>query len=376
MTQPIVRREIRGASGHSRRAARNGSTTRSSTAECPTRSPRIGHCSLPSHTRPWPPVLARRARAPASPFPSQRVASSIVWTPLQANTLPRSCRSSRGSPSSAPCSHERGGCCQIAILVLALALPLAVEAMHQLSVRAPQHSVPASMSGWQRLRCPSSTSQTMDGSRSLRTTAHPWRSRWPRDIAKRSRTIDCSHLGQPPLYESAKNIEQLLSMFCFDIRRQASTPGKARRPVSLRSFGASAWTRRDLWYQAIHVRTIDGYLWFAVIALIVGVLVRGEFACHRSGNSHRSRPARGPTPYARAYGAHVVADPAGSLAHAGDRAGCAGARADAMVAAGHDRWRRSHRHQPGTRHTRPPESVPGSCRGDWFALSGRPSRAA
>jgi eukaryotic-like serine/threonine-protein kinase len=162
----------------------------------------------------------------------------------------------------------------IAILALALALPLALETMHQLSARALSTRVPLD----QRVAAAALSE--------LYLANHGWLSISPDDrtslevaLATRYReALSNDRLFAPRTVASLRIGEEQRAIALDVLRRHPQTgvgPQEGPPPrIAAIVRRLSLETARP-WYQAIHVRTIDGYLWFAVIALIVGVLVRG-----------------------------------------------------------------------------------------------------
>ena len=162
----------------------------------------------------------------------------------------------------------------IAILGLALALPLAVEAMHQLSTRALSTRVPLD----QRVAAAALSELYLANHRWLSISSND-RTSLEVALATRYReALSNDRLFAPRTAASLRIGEEQRAIALDVLRRHPQTgvgPQEGPPPRIAAIVRRLSLDTARPWYQAIHVRTINGYLWFAVIALIVGVLVRG-----------------------------------------------------------------------------------------------------
>ena len=162
----------------------------------------------------------------------------------------------------------------IAILALALALPLAAEAMHQLSARALSTRVPLD----QRVAAAALSELFLANHRWLSLSAND-RTTLEVALATRYREVLSNDRLFAPRTAAALRIGEEQRAIALDVLNRHPQTGVAPQEDPPPRIAAivrrlSLDTARP-WYQATHVRTIGAYLWLAVIALIVGVLGRG-----------------------------------------------------------------------------------------------------
>jgi hypothetical protein len=161
-----------------------------------------------------------------------------------------------------------------AILALALALPLALEAMHQMSAREISHRVPLD----QRVAAAALSELFLANHRWLSMSSDD-RTSLEVALATRYREVlSDGRLFAPQTTASLRLGEAHRAIALDVLRRHPPTALDRQEPVAPRVAMIIRRVSVDSglpWYQAIHVRTIGVYVGFAIVALIVGVVVRG-----------------------------------------------------------------------------------------------------
>jgi serine/threonine protein kinase len=162
----------------------------------------------------------------------------------------------------------------IAILALALAVPLAVDAVRQTSASVIRNRVPLD----QRVAAAALSELFLANHRWLAMSSDD-RTALEVALATRYREVLADgRLFAPPAADYLRLGDEHRAIALDALRRH---PPAALDPQEGMAPRVAAIVRRvnpDTtlpWYQAVHVRTISGYAVFAIVALIVGVVFRG-----------------------------------------------------------------------------------------------------